>query len=138
MYIFLSCSPLPFFPFLSLFLLLFSLSFLPSLLLFFSLSPCRFLVRRPPPCRTASDGPGMKYMEEKCGRRCGSNNVTFKKCFTFSSSPVAVPMNPIVCCSSEVVMIDDPRIDGNSIMAVDVIGSLSLPLGWEKSVAVHL
>ena len=37
MYIFLSCSPLPFFPFLSLFFLLFSLSFLPFLL-FFSLS----------------------------------------------------------------------------------------------------
>ena len=38
MYIFLSCSPLPLFPFLSLFFLLFSLSFPHSLLLFFSLS----------------------------------------------------------------------------------------------------
>ena len=40
------------------FFLLFSLSFLPSLLLFVSLSlPADFLVRRPLPCRTASDGP---------------------------------------------------------------------------------
>ena len=42
---------------------LFLLSFLSPLFSFFppffsfSLSPCRFLVRRPPPCRTASGGP---------------------------------------------------------------------------------
>ena len=40
----------------SLFFLLFSF-FPPFFSLFLSLSPCRFLVRRPPPCRTASDGP---------------------------------------------------------------------------------
>ena len=42
---------------------LFSLSFfpfLPSLFFLFSFSPCKFLVRRPPPCRTTSDGPGIK------------------------------------------------------------------------------
>ena len=39
------------------FLFLFSL-----LSFFFSLSPCRFFVRRPPPCRTASDGPGAPHI----------------------------------------------------------------------------
>ena len=50
-----SCSPLPFILFspLSFPSPLFSLSFL---FLFSSFSPCRFLVRRPPPCCTASDG----------------------------------------------------------------------------------
>ena len=42
-----------------LFLLSFSplFSFFPPSLPFLTLSLCRFLVRRPPPCRTASDGP---------------------------------------------------------------------------------
>ena len=47
-------------PFLSFFSSLFSFSFsffLSSLLFLFSHSPCRFLVRRSPPCHTASDGP---------------------------------------------------------------------------------
>ena len=35
----------------------YSFLFLSSLLVLFSLSPCRFSVHRPPPCRTASDGP---------------------------------------------------------------------------------
>ena len=57
----------PFFPFFSsLFFLLFSLSFLLSLP-FLSLSLCRYLVRRPPPCRTASDGPaGYATVEGLC------------------------------------------------------------------------
>ena len=52
-------------PFLSFFLLslffpLFFLSF-SSFSSFLSLSPCRILVRRPPPCRTASDVPGLLW-----------------------------------------------------------------------------
>ena len=47
----------PFLPFFSSFFSFSSLlSFFPPLSSF-SLSSCRFLVRRPPPCRTASDGP---------------------------------------------------------------------------------
>ena len=56
-------SPFPsFFSSLSLFLFLssFFLSFSSFSL---SLSPCRFLVRRPPPCRTASDGSDKRNIE---------------------------------------------------------------------------
>ena len=57
------------FPFLSSLFPLFSLSFLPSLP-FLSLTPCRFLVRRPPPCRTVSDGPGSDLKLIKHRKQC--------------------------------------------------------------------
>ena len=60
--------PLPVF-FLSFLSLLFSffLLFLSSLLFLFSRSPCKFLVRRPPPCRTTSVRPELNCTKDEQG-----------------------------------------------------------------------
>ena len=51
--------------------------------------------------------------------------------------PSAVPMKAIVCSSSMVVIIDDTRVDGHSIIAVDVMGSSILPRARRQFAAEH-